>query len=105
MEEPQIVRYRKGQEFSFHYDEVPSRALENGGQRVATLLVYLSDINPKCGGGTEFRDLKTVDSQSLVMQPKQGSALLFFPAYKDGRPDDRTLHLSLIHISEPTRPY
>lgn len=96
MEEPQIVRYRKGQEFSFHYDEVPSRALENGGQRVATLLVYLSDINPKCGGGTEFRDLKTVDSQSLVMQPKQGSALLFFPAYKDGRPDDRTLHRSQV---------
>jgi prolyl 4-hydroxylase len=28
------------------------------------------------------------------MQPKEGSALLFFPAFGGGRPDDRTLHRS-----------
>jgi hypothetical protein len=38
MEEPQIVRYRPGQEFSYHYDEVPPSQLGNGGQRLATLL-------------------------------------------------------------------
>jgi prolyl 4-hydroxylase len=93
MEEPQIVRYRKGQEFSWHYDEVPAPQLSNGGQRVATLLVYLNDISGGCGGGTTFRDL-TNTATPLVMQPKSGSALLFFPAFRDGRPDDRTLHKS-----------
>jgi hypothetical protein len=28
------------------------------------------------------------------MQPKKGTALLFFPASRDGTPDDRTLHRS-----------
>jgi prolyl 4-hydroxylase len=41
MEEPQIVRYRPGQEFSFHYDVVPASQLSNGGQRLATLLYVI----------------------------------------------------------------
>jgi prolyl 4-hydroxylase len=100
MEEPQLVRYRKGQEFSWHYDEVPKPQLQNGGQRLATLIVYLSDISAGCGGGTMFRDLPSSSSEDsstskpLTMQPKCGSALLFFPAFRDGRPDDRTLHRS-----------
>ncbi|CAJ1941393.1 unnamed protein product [Cylindrotheca closterium] len=93
MEEPQIVRYQKGEEFSWHYDAVPENALENGGQRLATLLVYLTDIASEDGGGTMFRDLK-YDSEPLSMQPKVGSALLFFPAKSDGTPDARTLHRS-----------
>jgi prolyl 4-hydroxylase len=113
MEEPQIVRYKAGQEFSWHYDEVPPPQLNNGGQRLATLLVYLNSVPTEAGGGTTFRDLKMTkpsvgdgeechqDNEGrhtkdvpLVMQPEQGSALLFFPAFKDGRPDDRTLHKS-----------
>lgn len=94
MEEPQVVRYQKGQEFSWHYDEVPFPQLKNGGQRVATLLVYLTDVDVECGGGTAFRDLQTIDGTPLVMQPKKGTALLFFPAFRDGTPDDRTLHRS-----------
>mmetsp|Transcript_8783 Transcript_8783/g.13534 ORF Transcript_8783/g.13534 Transcript_8783/m.13534 type:complete len:371 (+) Transcript_8783:66-1178(+) len=94
MEEPQIVRYQRGQEFSWHYDEVPQTAKENGGQRVATLLVYLNDLRPECDGGTAFRDLKADNEKMLKMQPKRGSALLFFPAFANGAPDDRTLHRS-----------
>jgi prolyl 4-hydroxylase len=90
MEEPQIVRYKTGEEFSWHYDEVPTPQLGNGGQRLATLLVYLNTVER--GGGTVFRDLRTPDGSLLTMQPVQGSALMFFPAYADGRPDDRTLH-------------
>ncbi len=90
-EEPQIVRYRKGEEFSWHYDEVPASQLENGGQRIATALVYLTDVDG--GGGTVFRDLLTTDrQQQLSMQPRQGSLLLFFPSFADGLPDERTLH-------------
>lgn len=90
MEEPQIVRYRKGEQFSWHYDEIPASQLDNGGQRVATLLAYLNDVNE--GGGTIFRYLKGPDGNELTMKPKLGSALLFFPAFADGRADDRTLH-------------
>lgn len=91
MEEAQIVRYRTGEEFSWHYDEIPKAQLENGGQRIATLLVYLN-TNSK-GGGTVFRDLKdSTTGEELTMRPKEGSALLFFPAFADGTPDDRTLH-------------
>lgn len=105
MEEPQIVRYETGQEFSWHYDEVPPPQLFNGGQRLATLLVYLNTVPREAGGGTTFRDLMTMekkdgdnenDQTPLVMQPRQGSALLFFPAFRDGRPDDRTLHKSQV---------
>jgi len=92
IEEPQIVRYRNGEEFSWHYDEVPASSLVNGGQRIATLLVYLNTIEDGRGGGTVFRDLKSNEDTMLTMKPKMGSALLFFPAKKDGTPDERTLH-------------
>jgi prolyl 4-hydroxylase len=44
MEEPQIGCYETGVVFSCHYDEVPRPQLSNGGQRLATLLVYLSTV-------------------------------------------------------------
>lgn len=97
-EEPQIVRYRTGEEFSWHYDEIPKNQLANGGQRLATLLVYLNDLRDGRGGGTVFRDLMppTYDEKSaskqLTVQPSAGKALLFFPSFKDGKPDERTLH-------------
>ncbi|KAL7533777.1 hypothetical protein ACHAXR_006355 [Thalassiosira sp. AJA248-18] len=116
MEEPQIVRYRTGEEFSWHYDEIPSTQLSNGGQRLATLLVYLNDLEEARGGGTVFRDLKPPhiarssgqgkkskrnkggtsgrpdDTNPLTVRPKTGTALVFFPSAKDGLPDVRTLH-------------
>jgi len=98
MEEPQIVRYRTGEEFSWHYDEVPPPQLDNGGQRVMTLLVYLNTVDQ--GGGTCFRDLKDVNGQPLIVKPSQGSALVFFPARRDGTPDDRTLHKGEIALDE-----
>jgi prolyl 4-hydroxylase len=107
MEEPQIVRYRTGEEFSWHYDEIPSAQLANGGQRLATLLVYLNDLDEDRGGGTVFRDLTAPGNSinpgskgkrtnsittQLTVRPTKGTALLFFPSYKDGTPDPRTLH-------------
>ena len=49
MEEPQLVRYWTGEELSFHCDDVSTARLGNGGQRVATLLVYLNKLGE--GGG------------------------------------------------------
>lgn len=95
-EEPQIVRYRKGEKFTWHLDALaPDGELAGlGGQRIATLLVYLSDLSEEQGGATMFRDLGG-DDGPLKVAPKKGSALLFFPA-AGGIPnvpfDIRTLH-------------
>lgn len=100
IEEPQLVRYRTGEEFSWHYDEIPPPQLPNGGQRVATLLVYMETLEEGKGGATEFRDLVGPCSERLAMRPVQGSALLFFPALADGTPDDRTLHKGEVAVDE-----
>eukprot|EP00978_Attheya_sp_CCMP212_P004582 scaffold10016_cov54-Attheya_sp.AAC.4 len=107
LEEPQVVRYRNGEEFSWHYDEVPAAQLDNGGQRVATLLVYLNTLKEDEGGGTMFRDLKDSPSPGnnmVTMRPQTGSALLFFPATADGRPDDRTLHKGEVIAMDASSP-
>ena len=60
------------------------------------MLVYLTDMGENGGGASMFRDLGDSDSGSfLKVQPKKGSALLFFPS-AGGIPnspfDIRTLH-------------
>jgi hypothetical protein len=47
---------------------------ENGGQRLATLIVYLNTVSQ--GGATAFKDL------NMKVSPEKGKALLFFPATK-----------------------
>ena len=57
-EEPQTVRYRKNERFTWHLDALsPEEAAKGAGQRVATLLVYLKDLSGEEGGATMFRDL------------------------------------------------
>lgn len=95
-EEPQTVRYRRNEKFTWHLDALgPNENQQHlGGQRTATLLCYLTDMKDDEGGATLFRDLGS-DGESLRVQPRKGSALLFFPA-AGGIPDQpfdiRTLH-------------
>lgn len=84
-ESPQLARYEAAQHFLSHEDAFPSDlAATNGFQRQATVLVYLNDVQQ--GGATRFEHL------NLAVQPRKGMALLFFPSFADGTPDDRTLH-------------
>lgn len=66
-EEPQAVRYKQTEKFTWHLDALSPDALQNdpngAGQRVATLLVYLTDLEKGEGGATMFRDLKTEDGE------------------------------------------
>jgi prolyl 4-hydroxylase len=87
---PQITLYKYGQFYREHYDhfnittESGRNSLKNGGQRIATVLIYLNQ--PTEGGGTHFKKLR------FKVKPRTGSTLLFFPTTLDGRYDPLTLH-------------
>ncbi|XRB23264.1 prolyl 4-hydroxylase [Pseudoscourfieldia marina] len=89
---PQVAHYKKGDYFRLHEDAFPYAVAseQKSYQRRATLLVYLNDVEG--GGATTFHHVE------LAVKPKAGMALLFFPSFRNGRPDPRTLH----EAEEPT---
>eukprot|EP00752_Nemacystus_decipiens_P013012 g11511.t2 len=97
-EEAQTVRYRPGEEFSWHLDAMsPTPDMESqGGQRIANLLVYLNDLADDDGGATVFKNL------GLRVRPRKGSALVFFPSF--GGMPDCPLDPLLLHAGEMLRP-
>ena len=84
-EEPQVVRYELGQQFTWHYDALPKSMVDDAGQRIGTIIIYLNDC--AMGGATVFKDLGP-----LQIKPVKGKALLFFPCNQEGKEDDRTMH-------------
>jgi prolyl 4-hydroxylase len=84
----QVLRYGPGAEYKPHYDYFdpaePGTAsiLQRGGQRVATLVMYLNE--PEAGGATVFPDA------ALAVVPKCGNAVFF--SYSQPHPVSRTLH-------------
>ena len=84
----QVLRYLPGAQYKPHYDYFdpaePSttRILRRGGQRVATLVMYLN--TPAQGGGTTFPDVH------LEVAPQRGNAVFF--SYERPHPSTRTLH-------------
>jgi len=85
-----ILHYGPGDEYRPHRDYYDPRApgsrvgLDQGGQRVATFLVYLNDV--EAGGETCFPEV------DLTIPPATGCGLLFFNCDPDGAPDASTLH-------------
>lgn len=55
-----LYRYRRNEKFTWHLDALSpaESAPEVGGQRTATLLVYLTELAAGDGGSTVFRDLQ-----------------------------------------------
>jgi prolyl 4-hydroxylase len=84
----QVLHYRPGAEYKPHYDYFdPAQSgtptiLKRGGQRVATVVMYLND--PVIGGGTTFPDVQ------LEVAPVKGNAVFF--SYERAHPVSRTLH-------------
>jgi len=118
-EAPTVIKYEKDQILAPHYDANRSAETEDknrGGQTLATLLVYLNDVEE--GGLTRFGKLSASAARNnensnplesnngdelhakLVIQPKRGDALLFFPADRFGRFDPRTEHEGMAAIDE-----
>ncbi len=86
----QILNYQIGGEYKAHFDYFPpddpgsQPHLNNGGQRVSTLVVYLNDVDD--GGETVFPRI------NLSVCPRKGSAVYFEYCNATGEVDPMTLH-------------
>lgn len=84
----QVLRYRPGAEYKPHYDYFdPAQPgtptiLKRGGQRVATIVIYLN--TPTRGGGTTFPDV------GLEVAPLKGHGVFF--SYDRPHPSTKSLH-------------
>ncbi|KAM5565212.1 putative prolyl 4-hydroxylase 3 [Rosa sericea] len=100
----QILHYEVGQKYDAHFDYfLDEFNTKNGGQRIATLLMYLSDVEE--GGETVFpaakgnissvrwwNELSECGKQGLAVKPKMGDALLFWSMRPDASLDASSLH-------------
>lgn len=86
----QLLRYEKGNEYRPHFDWFdpalpgPRKHLERGGQRLATIIMYLGEVEQ--GGATAFPKL------GLQVQPKKGCAVFFANTDPYGVPEQKSLH-------------
>eukprot|EP00467_Chlorarachnion_reptans_P016312 CAMPEP_0114503692 /NCGR_PEP_ID=MMETSP0109-20121206/9790_1 /TAXON_ID=29199 /ORGANISM="Chlorarachnion reptans, Strain CCCM449" /LENGTH=401 /DNA_ID=CAMNT_0001681751 /DNA_START=191 /DNA_END=1396 /DNA_ORIENTATION=- len=106
-ERPTVTRYQKGQGQAVHSDAYPpaepgklQEYLAGGGQRLAQCLVYLNDVPSADGGSTKFFHPVL---NGLEVQPKKGSALVFFPAFDDGTEDLRMMHSGETYVGEQSK--
>ncbi|XP_009801759.1 probable prolyl 4-hydroxylase 10 [Nicotiana sylvestris] len=100
----QILHYEVGQKYEPHYDYFADEFNTiNGGQRIATVLMYLSDVEE--GGETVFpaakgnfsavpwwNELSECGKGGLSVKPKMGDALLFWSMKPDATLDPSSLH-------------
>ncbi|HUN90713.1 MAG TPA: 2OG-Fe(II) oxygenase [Burkholderiaceae bacterium] len=86
----QVLNYGPGAQYRPHFDyfdpALPGneKVLQMGGQRIATLVMYLNDVD--AGGSTVFPDI------GLDVLPRRGNAVYFAYAADAGDLDARTLH-------------
>jgi prolyl 4-hydroxylase len=86
----QILHYQPGGEYRPHFDYFDPKqpgneaVLKDGGQRVATLIMYLNDVD--AGGSTVFPEV------GLDVLPRKGHAVYFAYSTDSGELDARTLH-------------
>jgi len=112
----QVVHYDVGQFYLFHHD--PSSKLEQptnpyyqgGGNRLATILFYLSDVGPGCSGDTVFpldhqTDGNCCDAtacpRALRVAPKKRSAILWYNLREEGHINGDVVDYSTLHAGCP----
>jgi prolyl 4-hydroxylase len=86
----QILHYEPGGEYKPHFDYFDPKqpgneqVLTQGGQRVATLVMYLNDV--EAGGSTVFPEV------GIDVLPRKGNAVYFAYCTESGVLDPRSLH-------------
>jgi prolyl 4-hydroxylase len=89
----QILHYGVGGEYLAHHDyfdpaDPGSKThLDRGGQRIATMVIYLNDV--PLGGGTGFPDIE------MTVRPRKGSCVYFEYCNQNNQLDNRLLHAGL----------
>ncbi|XP_039139152.1 probable prolyl 4-hydroxylase 6 [Dioscorea cayenensis subsp. rotundata] len=99
----QILHYENGEKYEPHFDYFHDKAnQELGGHRIATVLMYLSNVSK--GGETIFPNSEGKLSQpkdetwsdcaknGYAVKPAKGDALLFFSLHPDATTDTSSLH-------------
>ncbi len=87
----QVLHYRIGGKYDAHYDYFDTLdsgsaiAVKNGGQRIATLIMYLNNV--ELGGATIFPRL------ALEIKPRKGNAVYFESMGDNGELNPSTLHM------------
>ncbi|KAH1260202.1 putative prolyl 4-hydroxylase 10 [Glycine max] len=103
-EELQVLHYQVGEKYVPHHDYfMDDINTANGGDRIATMLMYLSDVEE--GGETVFPDAKgnfssmpgwnelsVCGKKGLSIKPKMRNALLFWSIKPDATYDPLSLH-------------
>jgi prolyl 4-hydroxylase len=86
----QILHYQPGGEYRPHHDYFDPKqpgneqVLKQGGQRIATLIMYLNDV--EAGGSTVFPEV------GIDVLPRRGNAVYFAYCSETGALDARSLH-------------
>nr|XP_043870366.1 prolyl 4-hydroxylase subunit alpha-1-like isoform X2 [Solea senegalensis] len=80
----QVANYGVGGQYEPHYDFGPEDKSEEFGRRIATWLLYMSDV--QAGGATVFTDVR------VAVKPIKGTAVFWYNLYASGEGDDRTRH-------------
>ncbi|XP_062170554.1 prolyl 4-hydroxylase 1 [Alnus glutinosa] len=94
----QVLRYEKGQYYKAHHDYFSDTFnVKRGGQRIATVLMYLSDN--VVGGETHFPLAGSGECHcggkmvgGLSVKPSKGDAVLFWSMGLDGQSDPNSIH-------------
>eukprot|EP00271_Cylindrocystis_brebissonii_P001483 TRINITY_DN11735_c0_g1_i1.p1 TRINITY_DN11735_c0_g1~~TRINITY_DN11735_c0_g1_i1.p1 ORF type:complete len:193 (-),score=36.42 TRINITY_DN11735_c0_g1_i1:430-1008(-) len=94
----QVLRYEKEQQYRPHHDFFADEFnLKRGGQRVATMLMYL--MEPEEGGETIFPAAGTGECtcggekrKGICVPARKGDAVLFWSMRLDGTTDDASIH-------------
>lgn len=94
----QVLRYEKDQFYRPHHDYFSDTFnLKRGGQRIATMLMYLTDnveggetYFPRAGSGDCSCGGKVL--KGLSVKPRKGDAVLFWSMGLDGQSDPYSLH-------------
>ncbi|XP_030629265.1 prolyl 4-hydroxylase subunit alpha-1-like [Chanos chanos] len=85
----QVANYGLGGQYKPHFDAlvrfpVPGSFDEKAGNRIATVLIYLSDV--QYGGATVF------PVAGVAVQPQKGSAVFWYNLLRNGQRDNNTRH-------------